>query len=185
MRDEAWLRRPAAVCRVAFGGDSGGNAMASDSKGREERRDLDLSFLDRQPVRAADIPNLGDRSDRSERSEPPEHRLGGGGQEAKTLTVGRDIALKGDITECDALIVEGRIDATLNAARALEIVRGGRFVGSAKVQTATISGRFDGDLEVARELRITASGKVTGNVVYGRLEIEQGGEVFGDVKVHQ
>jgi cytoskeletal protein CcmA (bactofilin family) len=157
--------------------------MASDSDGREERRDLDLSFLDRQPVRAADIPNLGGRPDRPDDSE---HRMsGGGGKEAKALTVGRDIALKGDITECDSLIVEGRIDATLNTARALEVVRGGRFVGKAKVETAVISGRFDGDLEVARELRITASGKVTGTLIYGRLEIERGGEVFGDVKVHQ
>ena len=154
--------------------------MSADTDRDDERTDLDLSFLDRQPVRAADIPNLNDRG---ERSDDPEPRLGGG-PDAKTLTVARDIELKGDITECDSLIVEGRIDATLNEARALEIARGGRFLGTAKVQTATISGRFDGDLEVQRELRITATGKVTGNVSYGRLEIEQGGEVFGDVKVH-
>ncbi|MGY8957650.1 MAG: polymer-forming cytoskeletal protein, partial [Alphaproteobacteria bacterium] len=43
---------------------------------------------------------------------------------------------------------------------------------------------FDGDLDVARALRITASGKLTGNVSYGRLEIEQGGEVLGNIKVH-
>jgi len=157
--------------------------MASDSDGREERRDLDLSFLDRQPVRAANIPNLGGRSNRPDGSE---RRISSsGGKEAKTLTVGRDIVLKGDITECDSLIVEGRIDATLNTARALEVVRGGRFVGKAKVETAVISGRFDGDLEVTRELRVTASGKVIGTVIYGRLEIERGGEVLGDVKVHQ
>jgi cytoskeletal protein CcmA (bactofilin family) len=157
--------------------------MASDSDGREERRDLDLSFLDRQPARAADIPNLGARSDRPNDSE---HRVsGGGGKEAKTLTVGRDIALKGDITECDSLIVEGRIDATLNTAHALEVARGGLFVGRAKVETAVISGRFNGDLEVTRELRVTASGKVIGTVIYGRLEIELGGEVIGDVTVHQ
>ncbi|MBO6783154.1 MAG: polymer-forming cytoskeletal protein [Alphaproteobacteria bacterium] len=155
--------------------------MSADTDQDDERSDLDLSFLDRQPVRAADIPNLNDRG---ERSDDPEPRMRGGGPDAKTLTVARDIALKGDITECDSLVVEGRIDATLNEARALEIARGGRFTGTARVQTATISGRFDGDLDVARELRITASGKVTGNVTYGRLEIEQGGEVLGDVKIH-
>lgn len=154
--------------------------MSAESEKGAERSDLDLSFLERQPARAAEIPNLNDRGDISEDREP---RIGGQ-QESKTLTVGRDISLKGDITECDSLIVEGRIDATLNSARALEVSRGGRFVGTATVETATISGRFDGDLDVKRSLRITATGKITGNVVYGRLEIEQGGEVLGDVRIH-
>jgi len=144
-----------------------------------ERPELDLSFLDRQPARATDIPNFGDHLERTEDSEPRRP------SENKTLTVGRDISLKGDITECDSLIVEGRIEANLDSARALEVSRGGRFDGSAKVETAIISGRFDGDLDVTRALRITASGKVTGTVSYGRLEIENGGEVDGDVSIHQ
>lgn len=146
-----------------------------DSNARPE---LDLSFLDRQPARATDIPNLGGRHERSDDNEPRR------GADARTLTVGRDISLKGDITECDSLIVEGRIEAKLESARALEVARGGRFDGSARVETATISGRFDGDLNVTRALRITASGKVTGTVSYGRLEIENGGEVDGDVSIH-
>jgi cytoskeletal protein CcmA (bactofilin family) len=154
--------------------------LSADVEDDNERPDLDLSFLERQPVRAAEIPNLNERGERTEDHKP---RIGNQ-QDAKTLTVGRDISLKGDITECDALIVEGRIDATLDNARALEISRGGRFFGTANVETATISGRFDGDLTVARALRITASGKVTGNVSYGRPEIEQGGEVLGDIRVH-
>lgn len=154
--------------------------MSVDVEDDNKRPDLDLSFLERQPVRAAEIPNLNERGERTEDHEP---RIGNQ-QDAKTLTVGRDISLKGDITECDALIVEGRIDATLDNARALEISRGGRFFGTANVETTTISGQFDGDLTVARALRIMASGKVTGNVSYGRSEIEQGGEVLGDIRVH-
>ncbi|HCP01680.1 MAG: hypothetical protein CL573_03010 [Alphaproteobacteria bacterium] len=142
------------------------------------RPELDLSFLDRQPARATDIPNLGDHLERSEESEP----LRGG--DAKTLTVGRDISLTGDISECDFLIVEGRIEAKLENARGFDVKRGGRFYGSARVETATISGRFDGDLNVTQTLRITASGKVTGKITYGRLEIENGGEVDGDVSIH-
>ena len=145
----------------------------------DSRPELDLSFLDRQPARATDIPNFGNHLERSDDPEP--RRV----SENKTLTVGRDISLKGDITECDSLIVEGRIEASLDSARALEISRGGRFDGSAKVETAVISGRFDGDLEVTRALRITASGKVTGKVCYGRLEIETGGEVDGDFSIYQ
>jgi cytoskeletal protein CcmA (bactofilin family) len=153
------------------GGNTAGNT--------DERPELDLSFLDRQPARATDIHNFGDHLERTDDAKP--RRV----SENKTLTVGRDISLKGDITECDSLIVEGQIEAHLDSARALEISRGGRFDGSAKVETAIISGRFDGDLKVTRALRITASGKVTGKVSYGRLEIENGGEVDGDVSINQ
>lgn len=154
--------------------------MSADVKNGNERRDLDLSFLERQPARAAEIPNLNERGERNEEREPRRDNQ----QDAKTLTVGRDISLKGDITECGTLVVEGRVDATLNSARALEVSRGGRFVGTASVDTALISGQFDGDLDVTRALRITATGKVTGNVSYGHLEIEQGGEVLGDIKIN-
>jgi cytoskeletal protein CcmA (bactofilin family) len=159
--------------------DSGENSNASSSKNTDERPELDLSFLDRQPARATDIPNLGERHDRVDDNEPRR------GPDNKTLTVGRDISLKGDITECDSLIVEGRIEAKLESARALEVASGGRFDGSARVETAIISGRFDGDLDVTGALRITALGKVTGKVSYGRLEIENGGEVNGDISIHQ
>ena len=159
-------------------GDAKREADGNAAGGTNTRPELDLSFLDRQPTRATDILNLGDRIDRSD--EPEAHR----GSDSKTLTVGRDISLKGDITECDSLIVEGRIEAKLESARALEVCRGGRFDGGARVETATISGRFDGDLDVARTLRITASGKLTGRVTYGHLEIEKGGEIHGDVSIH-
>ena len=159
--------------------DTDKNAGGNTADNADERPELDLSFLDRQPARATDIPNLRDHLKRPDDTEP--RRV----SENKTLTVGRDISLKGDITECDSLIVEGRIEAKLESARALEVSRGGRFDGSAKVETAIISGRFDGDLDVTRALRITASGKVTGTVSYGRLEIENGGEVDGDVSIHQ
>lgn len=159
--------------------DTAGDSGDNPGENTDERPELDLSFLDRQPARATDIPNLGERLERPEDNEPRR------GSDNKTLTVGRDISLKGDITECDSLIVEGRIEAKLESARALEVARGGRFDGSARVETAIISGRFDGDLDVSRALRITASGKVTGKVSYGRLEIENGGEVDGDVSIHQ
>lgn len=159
---------------------SGAAAMSADVDDKNKRPDLDLSFLGQKPSRAAQTPNLNKPSERPDDNAPRASNQ----QDAKTLTISRDISLKGDIAECDSLIVEGHIEGTLDSARALEVSRGGRFVGSAKAETATISGRFDGDLQVVSALRITASGKVTGTVSYGRLEIEQGGEVLGDISVY-
>ncbi len=65
----------------------------------------------------------------------------------------------------------------------MEIAQTGTFKGTATLTDATVSGEFDGDLTVANRLRITSTGKVTGTIRYGHLEIENGGEIHGDLTV--
>jgi len=103
--------------------------------------------------------------------------------ETKKLIVGREIELNGKITSCDLLIVEGRVEATLSETRAVEIADIGVFKGSAEVDEAEISGHFDGNLAVRGRLLIRATGKVTGDIRYGQLEIECGGELSGQIQV--
>ncbi len=45
-----------------------------------------------------------------------------------------------------------------------------------------ISGRVDGNLTVRQRLLIRSTGQISGTVRYGRIEIEEGGEVNGDVR---
>jgi cytoskeletal protein CcmA (bactofilin family) len=103
--------------------------------------------------------------------------------ETKRLTVGRDIILSGEITSCDVLVVEGRVEATLSNSQTIEISSTGHFKGKAEIDEADINGVFDGTLTVRNRLMIRASGKVTGTVRYGQLEVERGGEVTGDVQL--
>lgn len=103
--------------------------------------------------------------------------------ETKKLIVGREIELNGKITSCDLLIVEGRVEATLSETRAVEIADTGVFKGSAEIEEAEISGRFDGNLAVRGRLFIRATGKVTGEIRYGQLEVECGGELSGQISV--
>ena len=42
-------------------------------------------------------------------------------KETKKLVVGREISLSGEITACDTLVVEGRVEATLENSELLEI----------------------------------------------------------------
>ncbi len=97
------------------------------------------------------------------------------------LTVGADIRLKGEIEACDTLVVEGRIEAALES-RLLHIAENGTFSGSAVVDVAEISGTFDGNLTVRDRLIVRATGKVGGVVQYRRLEVQDGGELSGDVR---
>ena len=97
------------------------------------------------------------------------------------LIVGPDIKLKGaEITDCNTLVVEGRVEASMES-RVLQIAEIGEFIGKAVVDSAEIRGRFDGELTVRKQLLICATGHVSGKIRYGRLAIEEGGELAGDI----
>jgi len=102
--------------------------------------------------------------------------------ENKKLTVGRDIRLKGEITSCNKLIVEGQVEAELTEARAIEVAPTGYFKGSANVEEADISGLYEGELLAREILTVRAGGRIHGTVRYGRVVIEAGGEISGDMR---
>jgi hypothetical protein len=86
--------------------------------------------------------------------------------EARRLTVGREIALSGEIASCDTLVVEGSV----------------LFKGSATIDHADVRGTFEGNLVVRKRLLIRATGQVSGTIRYGQIEIELGGQISGDVQ---
>lgn len=104
------------------------------------------------------------------------------GADPKVLLIGREISLSGQITACDKVIVEGKVEAQLTDSRFVEVSETGQFKGSAEVEEAEIRGRFEGRLSVRGRLLIRGSGKVTGEIAYGQIEIECGGEISGTVQ---
>ena len=114
---------------------------------------------------------------------PPISRPAGDGSLSRSgntrLSVGKDTEMSGEIATCDLLVVEGTVDATLQNGREIQIARSGRFSGLAKVEDADISGEFSGKLVVRRRLIVRAGGKIDGEIFYGEIEVEPGGEISG------
>lgn len=103
------------------------------------------------------------------------------GEEGNKLIVGPNIKLKGlEITDCEILVVEGSVEASMNS-RDIRIAEGGVFSGKAEIDVAEIRGLFEGELTASKKLVIYASGRVTGKIRYGALTIEEGGVLSGDV----
>lgn len=97
------------------------------------------------------------------------------------LVVGPDIKLKGvEITDCDTLFVEGRVEASMDS-RVVQIAEHGVFSGTATMDVAEIWGRFEGELTARKHLVIHATGRVSGHIRYGSIRIEEGGELSGEV----
>lgn len=97
-----------------------------------------------------------------------------------TLIVGEGIQVKGEIQACRKLIVEGTVEASLEAAE-LTVRKGGVYHGKAAVESASVDGEFDGELTVDGVLTIRAGGRVTGSLRYRDLMIEKGGRLSGDI----
>jgi cytoskeletal protein CcmA (bactofilin family) len=103
-------------------------------------------------------------------------------KEAK-LIVGPDIKMKGvEVTDCDTLVVEGRIEATLDS-RVLQIAEKGVFSGVVAVDSAEIHGRLEGELTVRKQLVVHATGRISGKIRYARIKVEEGAELSGEISV--
>ena len=72
----------------------------------------------------------------------------------RSLVIGKDVRLKGQISACDKLILEGDAEIELTGCRQLQIGASGCFRGSADVAEADIGGHF-----VEKEVAANALGR--------------------------
>jgi cytoskeletal protein CcmA (bactofilin family) len=134
------------------------------------------SGLSRTPATA---PFLSARTKSDPKTSDPKTSLKA---DMKRLIVGPGISLKGKISSCDRLVIEGDVEAELENCHTVEVSENGTFKGAAEIAGAEISGNYEGSLTVRENLLIRGTGHVSGTVRYGRLHIEDGGEINGDLK---
>ena len=104
--------------------------------------------------------------------------------EGNKLIVGPNIKLKGsEITDCEILVVEGRVEASMNS-RDIRIAEGGVFSGKAEIDVAEVRGTFEGELTARKRLVVYATGRVNGTIRYGALMVEEGGTITGNMATH-
>ena len=66
-------------------------------------------------------------------------------------------------------------------SRAIQIAENGAFSGKVDVDVAEIRGDFQGEMTARKRLVIHASGRVSGKIRYGKMLVQEGGEMSGDV----
>ena len=112
---------------------------------------------------------------------PPPRPLPGG--ERRTLVVGKGISVQGTVQDAERLVVEGTVEASMIRATELSIAQGGVFKGAVEVEEAEIAGTIDGTLTARSNLIVRATGKVLGTAHYRRLQVEDGGQISGELKM--
>ena len=103
--------------------------------------------------------------------------------ERRTLVVGRGISVQGTVQDAERLVVEGTVEATMIQATELSVAPGGMFKGEVEVEDAEIAGTIDGKLTVRGSLTVRATGKVLGTARCRRLQVEDGGQITGQIEM--
>lgn len=103
--------------------------------------------------------------------------------ERRTLVVGKGISVQGTVQDAERLVVEGTVEASMIRATELSIAQGGVFKGAVEVEEAEIAGTIDGTLTARSNLVVRATGKVLGTAHYRRLQVEDGGQITGELKM--
>src|SRR5450830_780271 len=162
---------------------SGDTMLRSETLfGKRETNSPNTPFSASNNLTQPGVSNVAKTTNTPSSSTSPQSSSGSSEMGSK-LIVGPNIKLKGvEINDCDTLVVEGRVEATMDS-RVIQIAEKGAFKGSADIDLAEIHGEFDGDLTVRHKLVIYATGKVSGKIRYGKLVVEEGGQLSGDVQV--
>jgi len=101
-------------------------------------------------------------------------------QDNAHLYIGAGVRLKGELSGCELLRVEGTFEGTAQT-RKLILCPGGLLLGTALIDDAEVEGSFDGALHVRGRLFVRNKGHIAGQFSYGQLEIERGGLIDGKV----
>lgn len=90
-------------------------------------------------------------------------------------------SISGKINNCGVLEIHGHIDGEVNAERVV-VHETGRLYGTINAGDAEINGELQGDVRVERLIKIGRVGSVSGNVQYGQMAVEPGGNLSADVR---
>lgn len=155
------------------GTGTGSNSSGSNSSGVDATRMVHSGYPSKptDSIRTPDAP----------KQDTAHTRKAGSNDEGSKLIVGPNITLKGsEITDCDILLVEGRVEASMNS-RDIRIAESGVFSGKAEIDVAEVRGQFEGELTARKRLVIYATGRVSGVIRYGAMMVEEGGVISGNV----
>jgi cytoskeletal protein CcmA (bactofilin family) len=101
--------------------------------------------------------------------------------ERGVVVVRRDTVLRGKISGCQRIEIEGYVEGEIEAAH-LVVLNGGTVLGRIDAETAEIAGNLQGDVTVRQLMTVAGTGSVIGKVRYGQLAMEAGARLRADVR---
>jgi len=97
--------------------------------------------------------------------------------------IGPGMSIVGDCSTEGTIRVEGMVDGSISAGKAVVIGKQGIVKGDIKTQDAVISGRVEGTLVASSRLELQATCHIEGEVRTRRMQLEEGAVLNGSVQM--
>jgi cytoskeletal protein CcmA (bactofilin family) len=95
--------------------------------------------------------------------------------------IGAGMQVVGDCTTDGTLRIEGTVEGTVKAGKAVVVGKEGLVDGHVETQDAVIGGRITGSLQAASRLELQATAVVDGEIRARRMQLEEGAILNGNV----
>ena len=99
--------------------------------------------------------------------------------------IGSTITIKGDITGDENLVIEGKVDGTVNLnGKDVTVGEAGKVSANVSASVVRIDGEVEGDIEGLQKVVISRTGRVKGNIVAPRVQLDDGALFRGSIDMN-
>jgi cytoskeletal protein CcmA (bactofilin family) len=99
---------------------------------------------------------------------------------AQRATVGRSIVFRGDLSGEEDLIIQGRVEGSVNLGQhSVTIGPDGEVIASIVGRVVTVEGRVEGNIDGAEQVTLKSSSYVKGDITAPRVVLENGARFRG------
>lgn len=99
----------------------------------------------------------------------------------REAVIQEDTVIKGEISNCEFIEIYGYVEGELSASRVL-VRQGGKMFGTLRAGDAEVQGVLQGDIFVDKLIKIGSTGNVNGDVQYGQIAMDLGGELSAKLR---
>lgn len=110
-----------------------------------------------------------------------DRQLDTGGAETVISIIGPGMRIVGDCETEGTVRIEGRVEGSVRAGKAVVVGKDGLVQGDITTQDAVVSGRVEGTLTAESRLELQATSRVEGEVHARRMQLEDGAVLNGTI----
>jgi cytoskeletal protein CcmA (bactofilin family) len=104
-----------------------------------------------------------------------------GARDSVISIIGYGMRVVGDCSSEGTLRVEGTVEGTIQAGKAVVVGKDGSVIGDILTQDAVIGGRVKGKIVAESRLELQATCVIEGEVRARRVKLEEGGKLNGSI----
>jgi cytoskeletal protein CcmA (bactofilin family) len=95
-------------------------------------------------------------------------------------TIGRSITIKGEVSGDEDLLIQGRVDGSIDLdQQSVTVGREGRVKANITGRVVTVEGQVEGDLKAQEQVILRSSARVHGDITAPRVVLEDGASFRG------